>query len=89
MQHVTHLGVVCGNHGYMHLFGLGTSLARGVKGSVIAEFVTPFPLGVSHWTEFACGFCPGGHYLLACICSIVEYVPSAHNLCVYKHVSML
>ena len=20
MQHVTHLGVVCGNHGYMHVF---------------------------------------------------------------------
>ena len=26
------------------LFGLGTSLARGVKGSVIVEFVTPLLL---------------------------------------------
>ena len=50
-----------------------------MKGSVIAEFVTPSPppspLEVSRWTEFACGFCPGGHYSLACIFHFTEYVP--------------
>ena len=53
-----------------------------MKGSVIAEFVNPpppppppSPLEVSRWTEFACGFCPGGHYSLACIFHFTEYVP--------------
>ena len=30
---------------------------------------------MSRWTEFASGFCPGGHYSLACIFHFTEYVP--------------
>ena len=30
---------------------------------------------MSRWTEFASGFCPGGHYSLACIFLFTEYVP--------------